>query len=251
MGSGDEHLLMASTGIQDDFFQRISSAVCESMKNECVQEYDLNGRHDPILTNFLKNHQYGSQGNFPSGNNTHFNDDYKGHKAYNDANYGPSGRNQWNGFHNNGQYWSALWQGRRQYYIARPHGRGLARNEGMEETSTNEGNKKDCQGDQKCNHKVPSGYDTKIGPHTGSDVVQVTEDDHPPDADYWEEIMPQFDLDDATVEADLIVEEVSCNMVKLGSENGKSQSGDESHIEVLGCNDAFSLDDKVKNGNEI
>ena len=89
----------------------------------------------------------------------------------------------------------------------------------MGETSANEGNKSDHQGDQKFNCKVPSGYDTKIGPHTGSDAVQVAEDYHPLDADYWEEILPQFDLDDATADADLIVEEVSCNMVQLGSEN--------------------------------
>ena len=48
--------------------------------------------------------------------------------------------------------------------------------------------------------------------------MQVTEDYHPPDPDYWEEIMPQFDLDDAAVEADLIVEEVSCNMIELEPE---------------------------------
>ena len=47
----------------------------------------------------------------------------------------------------------------------------------------------------------------------------MTEDYHPPDPDYWEEIMPQFDLDDTAVEADLIVEEVSCNMIELESEN--------------------------------
>ena len=45
-------------------------------------------------------------------------------------------------------------------------------------------------------------------------MVQVTEDYHPPDPDYWEEIMTQFGLDDATVEADLIVEEVSFNMIE-------------------------------------
>ena len=61
------------------------------MKNEGVREYDLNNAHDPILTNFLKNHQYGGQGNFLSGNNTHFSDDYK---AYNETNHGPSGGNQ-------------------------------------------------------------------------------------------------------------------------------------------------------------
>ena len=94
----------------------------------------------------------------------------------------------------------------------------------MGETSANEGNKSDCQGDQKFNRKVPSGYDTKIGLHTGSDAVQVTEDYHPLDTDYWEEILPQFDLDDATADADLIIEEASCNMVQLGLENGQSCS---------------------------
>ena len=73
----------------------------------------------------------------------------------------------------------------------------FSRNEGMGETSGNEGNKTDHQPNQKFNHKVPSGYDTKIGPHTGSDVVQVTEDYQPPDPEYWEEMMPQFDLDGA------------------------------------------------------
>ena len=31
---------------------------------------------DSIPTNFLKNRQYGSQGNFPAGNNTRFNNDF-------------------------------------------------------------------------------------------------------------------------------------------------------------------------------
>ena len=86
---------------------------------------------------------------------------------------------------------------------------------------------KDHPGDQKFNRKVPSGYDTKIGPHTGSDVVKVTEEYHPPDADYWEEIMPQFDLDDAVVEADLMVEEVMCNMVEpeLMGDGGQDHKG--------------------------
>ena len=110
-------------------------------------------------------------------------------------------------------------------------GKGFARNKGMGESSANEGNKTDHQTDQKCNHKVPSGYDTKIGPHTGSDSVQVTEDYHPPDPDYWEEIIPQFDLDDATVEADLIVEEVSCNMIEPESGNDESLCDDKSCVE--------------------
>ena len=93
------------------------------------------------------------------------------------------------------------------------------------------GGKTDCQSDQKFNCKVPSGYDTKIGQHTGSDVVQVAEDYHLPDPDYWEEIMPQFDLDDATVEADLIVEEVSCNMIESEPENDVSQWDDKSCVE--------------------
>ena len=110
-------------------------------------------------------------------------------------------------------------------------GRAFARNEGMGESSVNEENKTDCQSDQKFNHKIPSGYDMKIGPHTGSDVVQVTEDYHPPDPNYWEEIMPQFDLDDAAIEADLIVEEVSCNMIEPESENDVSQYDDRSCTE--------------------
>ena len=101
----------------------------------------------------------------------------------------------------------------------------------MGESSANEGGKTDCQSDQKFNRKVPSGYDTKIGPHTGSDVVQVAEDYHPPDPDYWEEIMPQFDLDAAAVEADLIVEEVSCNMIESEPENDVSQWDDKSCVE--------------------
>ena len=114
----------------------------------------------------------------------------------------------------------------------RPHsGRGFATNEGMGQTSANEGNKTDCQTNQKFNRKVPSGYDTKIGPHTGSDVVQVTEDYHPPDPDYWKEIMPQFDLNEAAAEADLIVEEVSCNMIEPELENDESQSDDKSCVE--------------------
>ena len=45
-------------------------------------------------------------------------------------------------------------------------------------------------------------------------LAQVTEEYHPPDADYWEEIMPQFDLDDAVAEGDLLVEEVMCNIIE-------------------------------------
>ena len=109
------------------------------------------------------------------------------------------------------------------------------RNEGMGETFGNEGNKTDHQTDQKFNCKVPSGYDTKIGPHTGSDVAQVTEDYQPPDPEYWEEIMPQFDLDGATSEADLIVEEVGCNMIEPESENDESQSDEESCSVKFNC----------------
>ena len=91
---------------------------------------------------------------------------------------------------------------------------GFTQHDSLGENPNNEGNKKDHPGDQKFNCKVPSGYDTKIGPHTGSDVAQVTKEYHPPDADYWEEIMPQFDLDDAVAEGDLLVEEIACNMIE-------------------------------------
>ena len=83
----------------------------------------------------------------------------------------------------------------------------------MGENPNNDGNKKDQPGDQKFNRKVPLGYDTKIGPHTGSDVAQVAKEFQPPDADYWEEIMPQFDLDGAIAEGDILVEEITCNMI--------------------------------------
>ena len=46
--------------------------------------------------------------------------------------------------------------------------------------------------------------------------------------------MPQFDLDGAAAEADLIVEEVSCNMIELESENDESQSDEES------CSEKFN-----------
>ena len=119
VGSGDELLLMASTGVQEDFIQRVSSAVCESMRNEWVKDYDtLCGGHETILTNFLKNCQYSGQGSFPSGSSACLNEDFKGqnnrghhfgqgeryygsnnpdqlhHKPYNDSNYGPPGGNQ-------------------------------------------------------------------------------------------------------------------------------------------------------------
>ena len=110
---------MASAGIQEDFIQRVSSAVCESMRNKCVKDYDtIYSRHDTIPTNFLKNCQYGGQSRFPSGGTTHLNEDFKGknnsghpfgegeryyspitkdqlhHMPYNDNNYGPPNGNQ-------------------------------------------------------------------------------------------------------------------------------------------------------------
>ena len=111
---------------------------------------------------------------------------------------------------------------------------------------------KDHPGDQKFNRKVPSGYDTKIGPRTGSDMVKVTEEYHPPDADYWEEIIPQFDLDDAIAEADLMVGEVMCNMVEpeLMGDGGQDPSG--FHRIVISSSDGvFPLEGKVQNNDDI
>ena len=71
--SSDELLFLASMGVQEDFAQRVSSAVCESMRNEWVKDYD-----EAILTNFLKNRQYGGPGSFPSGSGTCLNEDFKG-----------------------------------------------------------------------------------------------------------------------------------------------------------------------------
>ena len=121
-GSGDELLLMTSTGVSDAIIQKISNAVCESMKHDHDREYDLNCGHDSILTNFLKNCQYGSQGNFPLGNNTHFNNDLKGHNPYNKPIHGSFGGDRWNVFYNEGQFRPAPWQGRRHFYVARPNG---------------------------------------------------------------------------------------------------------------------------------
>ena len=111
---------------------------------------------------------------------------------------------------------------------------------------------KDHPGDQKFNCKVPSGYDTKIGPHMGSDVVQVTDEYHPPDADYWEEIMPQFDLDDAITEVDLMVEEFTCNMVEPELVNERDQDCEKSHqIVISGSDGAFLLKGNVQNNDDI
>ena len=132
-GSGDELLLMTSTGVSDAIIQKISNAVCESMKHDHDREYDLNCGLDSIPTNFLKNRQYGSQGNFPSGNNTHFNNDFpsgnnthfnsdfpsgsnthfnndlKGYNPHKEPNHGPFGGDRWNGFYNEGQFRSVPW----------------------------------------------------------------------------------------------------------------------------------------------
>ena len=122
----------------------------------------------------------------------------------------------------------------------------------MGETPNNEGNKKDHPGDQKFNHKVPSGYDTKIGPHTGSDAVQVTEEYHPPDADYWEEIMPQFDLDDAIAEGDLLIEEVMCNMIEPGLIADRDQDHKNFHpVSFSDSDGASSLKGNVQDNNDM
>ena len=108
-GTNDELLLMTSTGVSDAIVQKISNAVCKSMKHDHDKEYDLNCGHDSIPTNFLKNRQYGSQGNFPLGNNTHFNNNLKGHNPYKEPNHGPFGGDRRNGFYNKGQFRSVPW----------------------------------------------------------------------------------------------------------------------------------------------
>ena len=148
-GSGDELLLMTSTGISDAIIQRISNAVCENMKHGHDGEYDLNCGLDSIPTNFLKNRQYGSQGNFPPGNNTCFNNDFssgnnarfnnnfppgsntcfhndsKGYNPHMEPNHGPFGGDRQSGFYNEGQFRPVPWQGRRHFYMARSNGRGF------------------------------------------------------------------------------------------------------------------------------
>ena len=275
-GSGDELLLMTSTGVSDAIVQRISNVVCESMKHDHDREYDLNCGLDSIPTNFLKNRQYGSQGNFPPGNNTRFNNDFpsgnnarfnndfppgsnthfhndsKGYNPHKESNHGPFGGDRQSGFYNEGQFRPAPWRGRRRFYIARPNGRGFTRHDSSGENPNNEGNKKDHPGDQKFNRKVPSGYDTKIGPHMGSDVAQVTEEYHPPDADYWEENMPQFDLDEAIAEGDLLVEEVTCNMIEPDLSDDRDQDHEKCHPVAFPDSDgAFLLEGDVQDKDGI
>ena len=277
-GSGDELLLMTSSGASDAIVQRISTAVCENMKKGHEGEYDLSCGFDSIPTNFLKNRQYGSQGNFPpsnnarsnndtsSGNNKRFIDDFPpgtntrfnnnwppgsdtrfhndtpGYGPHTESNRGPFGGERRNDSYNGGQYRPFPWRGRRCFYVARPNGRGFTRPDSSGENVHNNGDKKDQPGDQKFNRKVPSGYDTKIGPHTGSDAAQVAEDFQPPDADYWEEIMPQFDLDGAIAEGDILVEEIACNMIEPDLIDDRDQGLEHCHqiydgtnLNMLGC----------------
>ena len=83
-------------------------------------------------------------------------------------------------------------------------------------------------------------------------MVKVTDEYHPPDADYWEEIMPQFDLDDAVAEADLMVEEVTCNMIELElvGDGGQDLEGF-CGIAISGSDDVFPLEGKVQNNDDI
>ena len=83
-------------------------------------------------------------------------------------------------------------------------------------------------------------------------MVQVTDEYHPPDADYWEEVMPQFDLDDAVTEADLMVEEVRCNMVGPELVDDRDQDREKfCQIAISGSDDAFLLKGNVQNNDDI
>ena len=83
-------------------------------------------------------------------------------------------------------------------------------------------------------------------------MVKVTDEYHPPDADYWEEIMPQFDLDDAIAEADLMVEEVTCNMIEPELIHGRGQDHEKfCQIAISGSDDVFPLEGNVQNNDDI
>ena len=83
-------------------------------------------------------------------------------------------------------------------------------------------------------------------------MVQVTDEYHPPDPDYWEEIMPQFDLDDAIAEVDLMVEEVMCNMVEPELVNDRDQDREKyPQIVISDSNDAFHLKRNGQNNDDI
>ena len=126
--SGDELLLMASAGAQEEFVQRVSSAICKNIRNETIRECD--GGSETIPTNFLKNCQYcqGSTSNQSSGGNSGFNGEFNNQNnngynnnfgqgewyygannpnhlnsmPYKDNYYSTSNGNQRNGFNNSG-----------------------------------------------------------------------------------------------------------------------------------------------------
>ena len=80
----------------------------------------------------------------------------------------------------------------------------------------------------------------------------MTEEYHPPDADYWEEIMPQFDLDDAIAEGDLLVEEVTCNMIEPGLIDDRDQGREKFHPVAFSDSDGtFLLKENVQDNDDI
>ena len=83
-------------------------------------------------------------------------------------------------------------------------------------------------------------------------MAQVTEEYQPPDADYWEEIMPQFDLDDAVAEGDLLVEEITCNMIEPDLVNDRDLGSEKFHSVMFPDSEgAIPLEGNVQGKDDI
>ena len=64
--------------------------------------------------------------------------------------------------------------------------------------------------------------------------------------------MPQFDLDDAITEGDLLVKEVTCNMIEPGLIDDGDQDREEFHPVALSDSDgAFLLKGNVQDNDDI
>ena len=64
--------------------------------------------------------------------------------------------------------------------------------------------------------------------------------------------MPQFDLDDAVAEADLMVEEIMCNMIEPELIDDRGQDCEKfSQIVISDSDDVFPLEGNVQNNDDI
>ena len=100
--------------------------------------------------------------------------------------------------------------------------------------------------------RSPQDMTQRLVPIQGYDVAQVAEEFQPPDADYWEEIMPQFDLDGTIAEGDILVEEIACNMIEPDLIDDKDQGFEFCiPVEFQDSNGATTLKGNVQGKNDI